>query len=140
MALVALVAGCGGDDEPTGPIPVDSKPIQRDAYVEPLGAAVEAAHALEDDAYRELLITGFTSITPENAMKWAVIQPERGEFDFEEADTLVEFARTRSSGTSSCRSGSRRATGRLPSSRRCCVTTSAPSRAGTAAASTSGTS
>ena len=50
-------------------------------------------HALEDEAYRELLITRFTSITPENAMKWAVIQPEQGEFDFEEADTLVDFAR-----------------------------------------------
>jgi endo-1,4-beta-xylanase len=93
MALAALAAGCGGNGEPSGPIPVDGKPISRGAYVEPLGAAAEVAHALEDDAYRRLLITRFTSITPENAMKWAVIQPERGEFDFEEADTLVEFAR-----------------------------------------------
>ncbi len=93
MAVVALTAGCGGDGEPTRPIHVDSEPIAREAYSKPLGAAVEAVHALEDDAYRELLVTRFTSITPENAMKWAVIQPERGEFDFEEADTLVEFAR-----------------------------------------------
>ncbi len=91
MALVALAAGCGQDE--AAPTPVDSKPVARNAYVKPLGAAVDAAHALEDDAYRELLITRFTSITPENAMKWAIIQPEQGEFDFEEADTLVEFAR-----------------------------------------------
>ena len=93
-ALVALLAGCGGDeDEPKGPIPVDNEPIARNADVKPLGAAVEAVHALEDDAYRDLLITRFTSITPENAMKWDIIEPERGKFDFEEADTLVDFAR-----------------------------------------------
>jgi endo-1,4-beta-xylanase len=95
VTLVAALAagGCGGGDEPTGPIPVDSEPIARDAYVKPLGAAAEADHAREDDAYRRLLITRFTSMTPENAMKWAIIQPERGKFDFEEADALVEFAR-----------------------------------------------
>jgi endo-1,4-beta-xylanase len=93
MALVALTAGCGDGDEETGPIPIDGKPISRNAYAKPLGAAAEAVHALEDDAYRELLITRFTSITPENAMKWAIIQPEQGEFDFGEADELVAFAR-----------------------------------------------
>jgi endo-1,4-beta-xylanase len=93
VVVVVLAAGCGGEDEPTGPLPVDVKPISPDAYAKPLGAAVEAVHAHEDDAYRELLITRFTSITPENAMKWAVIQPEQDEFDFEEADTLVGFAR-----------------------------------------------
>jgi endo-1,4-beta-xylanase len=92
MALVALAAGCGGDDRPAGRIPVDGEPAPRDAYVKPLGAAVEAVHAIEDDAYRRLLVTRFTSITPENAMKWALVQPERGEFDFEDADTLVDFA------------------------------------------------
>src|SRR5687767_3015179 len=93
MALVVLAAGCGGDDDPIAAVPVDGTPIPRDAYLKPLGAAVEAVHALEDDAYRELLIARFTSVTPENAMKWAIIQPEQGEFDFEEADRLLEFAR-----------------------------------------------
>ena len=88
-----LAAGCGGDDEPTGPIPVDSKPLARGAYVKPLGAAVEAEHALEDDAYRWRLITGFTSITIENAMKWDQIEPEQGRFEFGEADELIDFAR-----------------------------------------------
>lgn len=94
MALFAvLAAGCGGDEErPSGQIPVDSDPIAPSAYVKPLGAAVELDHALEDDAYRKRLITTFTSITPENAMKWEIVEPERGEYDFEEADRLVQFA------------------------------------------------
>jgi endo-1,4-beta-xylanase len=92
-ALAVLAAGCGADAEPSsGPIPVDSDPIAPTGYVKPLGAAVEVDHALEDGAYRERLITTFTSITPENAMKWAVVEPERGEFDFKEADRLVQFA------------------------------------------------
>jgi len=53
-AAVLLAGGCGRDEEPTGPIPVDSKPIAPGAYVKPLGAAVVAPHALEDDAYRRL--------------------------------------------------------------------------------------
>jgi endo-1,4-beta-xylanase len=92
-ALAVFAAGCGADDErPSGPIPIDSKPIAPSAYAKPLGAAVELEDALEDEAYRERLITTFTSITPENAMKWEIVEPERGEFDFEEADRLVQFA------------------------------------------------
>ncbi len=91
--LAILAAGCGADDEPpSGPIPVDSDPIAPSAYVKPLGAAVELEDALEDDAYRKRLSATFTSITPENAMKWEIVEPDRGEFDFEEADHLVQFA------------------------------------------------
>jgi endo-1,4-beta-xylanase len=92
-ALAVFAAGCGADDErPSGPIPIESKPIAPSAYAKRLGAAVELEDALEDEAYRERLITTFTSITPENAMKWEIVEPERGEFDFEEADRLVQFA------------------------------------------------
>ena len=91
---VAGAAGCGGSDPPpSGPIPVDADPIARGAYVKPLGAAVEAGPARSDDAYRRALITRFTSITPENAMKWAVIHPRPRRFDFHPADALVAFAR-----------------------------------------------
>lgn len=72
---------------------MDAEPIARGAYAKPLGAAVENSHAREDSTYRKRLITTFTSITPENTMKWAEIQPERGTFDFEESDVLMEFAR-----------------------------------------------
>ena len=94
VLVAVLVAGCGGDDKPAGPIPVDSKPIARSAYAKPLGAAVDPVAAREDEAYRTRLITRFTSVTPENAMKWAIIEPERGRFEFGEADRVVRFART----------------------------------------------
>jgi endo-1,4-beta-xylanase len=91
--LAVFAAGCGGgDDPPSGPIPIDSNPIAPSAYAKPLGAAVELEDALEDDAYRNRVLTTFTSVTPENAMKWEIVEPARGDFDFEEADHLVQFA------------------------------------------------
>jgi endo-1,4-beta-xylanase len=93
LALLAALVGCGGGGPNDGPIPVDSRPIPADAYKKPLGAAVEVAHARDDDAYRERLITVFTSVTAENAMKWDRIEPERGRFDFREADELARFAK-----------------------------------------------
>jgi endo-1,4-beta-xylanase len=94
--LAAFAVGCGGgggDDPPSGPIPVDSDPIPPEAYVKPLGAAVEPEHAFEDDAYRQRLIISYSSITVENAMKWDIVEPDRGEFDFDAADRLMQFAR-----------------------------------------------
>jgi len=32
-------------------------------------------------------------VTPENVMKWEVVEPKRGQYDFSAADTLVRFAR-----------------------------------------------
>jgi endo-1,4-beta-xylanase len=93
VLLAALAGGCGNGGDPGGSIPADGEPILRNAYSKPLGAAVENSHARRDDAYRERLTTTFTSVTPENAMKWAQIQPERGQFDFEEPDIFMEFAR-----------------------------------------------
>ena len=58
--LAAFAAGCGGgggDDLPSGPIPVDGDPIAPGAYAKPLGAAVDPEHAYEDDAYRTRLLT-----------------------------------------------------------------------------------
>jgi endo-1,4-beta-xylanase len=95
--LAALAAGCGGasgDDELSpGPIPIDSNPIAPSAYVKPLGTAAEPEHAFEDDAYRKQLIATYTSVTPENAMKWELVEPDRGKFDFGKADRAMQFAR-----------------------------------------------
>jgi len=57
-----------------------------------IGAAVDV-DALEDDpAYARLLAREFDLVTPENAMKFAVVQPARDRFDFTQADALVDFA------------------------------------------------
>jgi endo-1,4-beta-xylanase len=58
-----------------------------------IGAAV-AADALRDDArYGDVLRREFDVVTPENAMKWETIHPERHRFDFTEADRIVAAAR-----------------------------------------------
>ena len=39
-----------------------------------------------------LLKTQFDSVTPENCMKWDQMCPREGEYRWEQADRLVEFA------------------------------------------------
>lgn len=56
-----------------------------------IGAAVEPEH-LEDPIRAEVLKRHYSSLVAENVMKPINIQPEEGEFDFEEADQIVAFA------------------------------------------------
>ena len=56
------------------------------------GAALDP-DAFDERPYRELAATQLTSVTPENAMKWGLVEPIRGEFDWKGADALVAFAR-----------------------------------------------
>jgi endo-1,4-beta-xylanase len=57
-----------------------------------IGSSVNADALQTDPAYARLLAREFNLVTPENAMKFSVVQPERGRFDFAQADALVEFA------------------------------------------------
>ena len=56
-----------------------------------VGAAARTGFA-GDAEYSAALAHDFDSTTAENAMKWAALEPRRGEFDFAEGDRLVEFA------------------------------------------------
>ena len=56
------------------------------------GTAVNVEALNAGAAYARLLAREFNLVTPENAMKFSVVQPERGRFDFSQADALVEFA------------------------------------------------
>jgi endo-1,4-beta-xylanase len=58
------------------------------------GTAVDLAALPGDEAYREWVATQFDSVTAENAMKWAALEPTRGRYDWGPADALVAFART----------------------------------------------
>lgn len=49
--------------------------------------------AFDERLYRGLAATQLTSVTPENAMKWGLVEPLRGEFDWKGADALVAFAK-----------------------------------------------
>lgn len=58
-----------------------------------VGAAVnDIAFAAGDPAYRSLLSTEFSSVTAERVMKWHFVQPEPGQWEWDPADALVDFA------------------------------------------------
>ena len=60
-----------------------------------VGTAVDM-QALDDPAdprYRELVASQFSTITAENVMKWALLEPTRGTYDWRAADELIDFAR-----------------------------------------------
>lgn len=48
---------------------------------------------LHDGTYRKHIKEQFSSLSPENQMKWDHLRPARDVFDFAEADAIVEFAR-----------------------------------------------
>lgn len=58
-----------------------------------IGTAVDTSALAADAPYRARAASEFTSVTPENVMKWEVVEPQRGRYDWSEADKLVDFAR-----------------------------------------------
>ena len=65
------------------------------ALAEPIGLEVGVAvnpGGLENPRYNKIAATQFSSITPENEMKWQLLEPTRGDYDFGPADRLVRFA------------------------------------------------
>ena len=59
----------------------------------PQGGAVRLSALRDDTRYRDTFLREFDSLTPENGLKMAALQPRRGRFDFAAADDLVGFAR-----------------------------------------------
>lgn len=57
------------------------------------GTAVAASHLGESD-YAATLDREFSSVTPENEMKWDATEPSRGSFTFTSADRIVDHAQS----------------------------------------------
>ncbi|MYQ81964.1 MULTISPECIES: endo-1,4-beta-xylanase [unclassified Streptomyces] len=58
-----------------------------------IGTAVDMAALADDAPYRAKAASEFSSVTPENVMKWESVEPTRGTYDWKQADQLVDFAR-----------------------------------------------
>lgn len=89
--LAALLAGCGDADSGAPIVPPKDAGAPPE-LARPLGAAVNAKAAREDDAYLRAFASTFTSMTPENEMKWSLVHPKRDSYDFADADALVGLA------------------------------------------------
>ena len=59
----------------------------------PYGSAVRAGALETDPTYREAIIANCQLVVAEGEMKWADIRPTRGEYRFEKADAIIDFAR-----------------------------------------------
>ena len=97
VALSALVAGCGTAASPERePFPSGAAERVEDPATDvPLGTAVTWSVLREDEQLATVVERAFDSVTPENEMKMELLQPERGDFAFDDADALVEWARER---------------------------------------------
>lgn len=61
-----------------------------------IGAALNRRQIFEQDTRGvEIVSTQFNSITPENILKWALVHPQPGKYDFASADRFVEFGEKR---------------------------------------------
>jgi endo-1,4-beta-xylanase len=94
FVIAVLVAGYyargGADAKPLPGTPLRDLGKQRGIEV---GTAVRGDVLKRNRAYRELVAAQFSTVTPENEMKWAVIEPSRGDFQFDAGDEIVGRAR-----------------------------------------------
>ena len=60
-----------------------------------IGTAVDMASLADpaDPQYQALVKSQFNTVTAENVMKWEVLEPTRGTYDWSQADKLIDFAR-----------------------------------------------
>jgi endo-1,4-beta-xylanase len=58
----------------------------------PMGAAIDPTLLQSNATYRDIIKIEFNSITIENMMKMGNIQPNRGQFSYEKANVIVDYA------------------------------------------------
>lgn len=92
-SLYSLLPAAGSPAPAAGSLSPD-RPLRelagRDLLI---GTAVDHAAFTNDATYRARVGSEFSSITAENVMKWEVVEPTRGQFDFTAADELLAAAK-----------------------------------------------
>jgi endo-1,4-beta-xylanase len=58
-----------------------------------IGAAVSVGALQNEQSYRDILSSEFNMVTPEVSMKFDATEPQQGQYDFTDGDTIVAFAR-----------------------------------------------
>ncbi|HEX6390696.1 MAG TPA: endo-1,4-beta-xylanase [Solirubrobacteraceae bacterium] len=87
--LIVAIEDRRGPDAKSLPGP----PLKSLASPRYVGTAVDGLALDREPGYRTVLAEEFSSVTPENAMKWGVIEPQPGKFAWGDADAIVDFAR-----------------------------------------------
>jgi endo-1,4-beta-xylanase len=64
-----------------------------DLHGKRIGSAVNTNLLASDAAYQGVLAREFSSVTPENVMKWALVEPQRGVFDYLEVNNAERITR-----------------------------------------------
>ena len=75
-------------------IPFAEKTYLREVSPFPVGAAVAYDLVKSNASYQQIVKDEMTSITVENAQKWGIIHPKQNVFAFEQADLIVDWAKT----------------------------------------------
>lgn len=92
MALLVVVAVARDRDQGPPAPALPGTPLRELAGERRIGTAVRGDVLEGTRAYREIVGTQFSAVTPENEMKWAFVEPERGDVDLEPADRIVRAA------------------------------------------------
>ena len=57
------------------------------------GTAIAYSPLNSDAQYRNIAATQFSAITHENEMKWESLEPQRGQYNWSQADNIINFAK-----------------------------------------------
>ncbi|MBC6111862.1 endo-1,4-beta-xylanase [Pedobacter fastidiosus] len=74
----------------TGVKPTTEKTLKDMPF--PFGAAVSASLLRENSSYKAIVIKEYSSLTPENAMKFGIIHPAENYYNWPDADEIVALA------------------------------------------------
>jgi endo-1,4-beta-xylanase len=90
LVVAAASAGTGASTAPFKPPPNSLR-----ALADPIGLRVGTAiipFDLDTPAYATIAGDQFSTVTPGNEMKWQIVEPTRGTYDWSGGDRLVSFA------------------------------------------------
>lgn len=93
-SIVLLMIGCGSDRNQYQQDQTEEQTLRSafdGAFM--IGTALNARQIHgEDQRGQELAVREFNAVTAENVMKWEIIHPEPGVYDFEAADAMIDLA------------------------------------------------